>query len=77
MIPQYKSLCFRYGGISLGERDYAAFTGNVTVVQSYLQRLLKAANNGTPVNILEREFLYDFTEILPSLAVKDVAKVRP
>lgn len=65
----------RYGGLSFGERDFAAFTGNVTEIQNYVERILTAANNGTQVDIGDRQFWYDLTEILPSLAVKDVAKV--
>ncbi|XP_045158186.2 phospholipid-transporting ATPase ABCA1-like isoform X2 [Mercenaria mercenaria] len=65
----------RYGGLSFGERDYAAFTANISQVQDYLERILKAANNGTTVSLGDREFWYDLTEVLPSLAVKDVAKV--
>ncbi|XP_060560202.1 phospholipid-transporting ATPase ABCA1-like [Ruditapes philippinarum] len=65
----------RYGGLSFGERDYASFTANITQVQGYLERILTAANNGTTVSLGDREFWYDLTEVLPSLAVKDVAKV--
>ena len=70
------SCCFRYGGLSFGERDYASFTANITQVQGYLERILTAANNGTTVALGDREFWYDLTEVLPSLAVKDVAKVN-
>ena len=66
---------FRYGGLSFGERDYAALTANISQVQGYLERILRAANNGTDVSLGDREFWYNLTEILPSLAVKDVAKV--
>lgn len=66
---------FRYGGLSFGEIDNDAFTGNLTEVQRVIERLLTAANNGTRVNITDREFFYDFTEVLPTLAVQDVAKV--
>ena len=66
----------RYGGVSFGERDTEAFTGNLTELRDNIERLLKAANNGTAVNITDREFLYDFTEVLSTLAVPDVAKVN-
>lgn len=76
LVFLYCKYCIiRYGGVSFGERDLAAFTGNVTEVQGYIERILTAANNGTTVSIGDREFLYDLTEVLPTLAVKDVAKV--
>ncbi|XP_052284173.1 phospholipid-transporting ATPase ABCA1-like isoform X3 [Dreissena polymorpha] len=64
-----------YGGLSFGERDFSAFSGNITDVQQRIERILSAANNGSKVNIADNMFFYDLTEILPALATRDVAKV--
>ncbi|XP_052776388.1 phospholipid-transporting ATPase ABCA1-like isoform X2 [Mya arenaria] len=65
----------RYGGLTFGDIDNLAFTGNLTEVQAAIDRLLTAANNGSTVQVADRLFWSNLTLILPSLASSNVAKV--
>ena len=65
----------RYGGLSFGERNAMAFTGNISAMQSTLERLLTAANNGSQVSLNEMSFLNNLSLVLPALASQDVGKV--
>ena len=63
-----------------GEIDELAVFTNSTQIQESLERILTAANNGTQISLgssvnSSLAFFRDLVEVIPTLAVRDSAKV--